>query len=407
MKRIKASKPTKVFSPARHYTLPRKKAFSIKTSMFMLLNLMNQQLTKTCFQHALSFFLAFILFSATGLAQKYSNEFLSIGVGARAQALGGAVVAGVDDVTAGAWNPAGLAAINRQQGLQLGAMHAEWFAGVGKFDFIGVSLPMARDDRRFGLSFIRFGVDGIPNTLSLYEADGTVNFDNVTEFSAADYALIGSYARRINRGNGQLLYGGNVKVVHRQIGPFASSWGFGADLGLQYHVGNWQLGALAKDITTTFNAWSFSFTEEEKEVLELTNNEIPINSIEITKPQLILGAAYRLEMGKSGLRPELDFVLTTDGKRNTLLSADPFSIDPAFGLEYDYRQFIYLRGGMSQFQRETDFEGAEQLTVRPSLGVGLKISKVYIDYAFSDIGDQESRFSHIISLKLDVVPKDR
>lgn len=339
-------------------------------------------------------------------AQKYSNEFLSIGVGAKAQAMGGAVVAGIDDVTASAWNPAGLASLEGEQGLQLGAMHAEWFAGVGKFDFIGMSLPMGNGDRRFGLSFIRFGIDGIPNTLSLYEEDGTVNFDNVTEFSSADYAFIGTYARKIEKGNGQLLYGGNVKIVHRKIGPFANSWGFGVDLGLQYHTGNWQFGVLAKDITTTFNAWSFSFTEDQKEVLALTNNEIPINSVEITKPQLILGAGYRLKIGNSGLRPELDFIITTDGKRNTLVSADPFSIDPAFGLEYDYRQFLFIRGGISQFQRETDFMDQEQLTARPSLGVGLKISKLYVDYAFSDIGDQESRFSHIISLKLDIVPKD-
>ncbi|MCB0630412.1 MAG: PorV/PorQ family protein [Saprospiraceae bacterium] len=356
-------------------------------------------------QRTVLFCLLFVI--TLGLyAQKYSNEFLSIGVGAKAQALGGAVVAGVNDVTAGAWNPAGLAAIRQDQGLQLGAMHAEWFAGVGKFDFIGLSLPMRSDDRRIGLSLIRFGIDGIPNTLSLYEDDGTVNFDNVTEFSAADYAFIGTYARRVNKGTRQLLYGGNLKVVHRRIGPFANSWGFGADIGLQYHTGKWQFGVLAKDITTTFNAWSFSFTEDEKEVLALTNNEIPINSIEITRPQLILGGAYRLDFGKSGLRPELNLVITTDGKRNTLISADPFSIDPAFGLEYDYKGVVFLRGGLSQFQQELDLDGMEQMTMRPSLGVGLLISRLSIDYAFSDIGDQESRFSHIISLRLDIVPRE-
>ena len=57
--------------------------------------------------------------ATTAFAQKYSNEFLSIGVGARAQGLGNAVVANIQDVTAAAWNPAGLAAIDLQ-GLQLG-----------------------------------------------------------------------------------------------------------------------------------------------------------------------------------------------------------------------------------------------------------------------------------------------
>ena len=128
-------------------------------------------------------------------AQKYSNEFLSIGVGANSLALGNAVTANVNDVTAGYWNPAGLANISAEEGLLLGAMHSEWFAGITKMDYLGFSLPMAQSNRRLGVSLIRFGVDGIPNTLSLYNSDGSVNFDNVTEFSAADYAFIFSYAQ--------------------------------------------------------------------------------------------------------------------------------------------------------------------------------------------------------------------
>ncbi len=53
-------------------------------------------------------------------AQKYSNEFLSIGVGAKAQALGNAVVAQTNDVTAGVWNPAGLGRQRRRQ------WHPDW-----------------------------------------------------------------------------------------------------------------------------------------------------------------------------------------------------------------------------------------------------------------------------------------
>lgn len=335
--------------------------------------------------------------------QKYSNEFLSIGVSARAQGLGNAVVASVDDVTSGYWNPAGLSQLPQEAGLQLGAMHAEWFAGVGKFDYIGIALPTHNPGRRMAVSLIRFGVDGIPNTLSLYEDDGTVNYDNVKEFSAADYGFLLSYARQIKP---NLSAGGNVKIVHRRIGPFATSWGFGVDLGLQYKKGGWQFGVLARDITTTFNAWSFNFTEEEKETLELTNNDVPINSVEITKPQLILGASRVFQLGpKTSLRPELDLIVTTDGKRNTLIPGNPFSVDPAFGLEGIYDNFLFLRLGVGQFQTETDFEGKERLGLRPSMGVGFSLSALRVDYAFTDIGDGQNRYSHVVSALLTLKPK--
>ena len=170
-------------------------------------------------------------------------------------------------------------------------------------------------------------------------------------------------------------------------------------------VNKWSFGLHAKDVTTTFNAWSFSFTDDEKEVLSITNNEIPINSVETTNPQVLMGMAYRWDFGKSYLRPELNWVITTDGQRNTLISSDPFSIDPAFGITYAYQNFISLRAGVSQFQQLIDFEGNEEWSARPSVGLGLKLGKLRVDYAFTDLGAQENTYSHIISAILDIKPK--
>lgn len=344
----------------------------------------------------------------TATAQKYSNEFLSIGVGARAQAMGNAVIASTNDVYAGAWNPAGLAALRPDDGLQLSAMHSEWFGGVGNFDYLAFSLPTTQGGNRLGFSLIRFGIDQIPNTLSLYESDGSINFDNLSEFSSVDYAFLGSYAKEVNKGNGPIRFGGSIKVVHRRIGPFASSWGFGADIGVQIVRDQWTWAVLARDITTTFNAWSFSFTEEEKDILELTNNEVPINSVEITRPQLILGGTRLFELSeKVTLQSELNLILTTDGQRNTLLSADPISIDPALGLEASYRNFLYLRAGVNQFQRELDFGAEETLTFRPSMGLGLQLGSLLVDYAYTDLGDDRNTFSHVVSLRLGLKPRNR
>ena len=345
-------------------------------------------------------------FSQKVLAQaKYSNEFLSIGVGGRAQGMGSAVAASVNDVTAAIWNPAGLAYRETFDGVEIGAMHTEWFAGIGNYDYLGLILPFSNDQRRIGLSAVRFGIDNIPNTLSLYEADGTVNFDNLTEFSAADYAFFISYAQDLKMNTGRLLLGGNIKVVYRRIGPFATSWGFGLDLGLQYHLNDWQFALVARDVPSTFNGWSFQFTDDEIDVLELEGNEIPISNVEITRPSFTLGLSRRFQSGKIGIRPELNAIITTDGERNTLVSSSTFSLDPAFGLELDYESFVFLRAGANQFQQITDFDGAENLAISPSIGVGFKLGAFTVDYAFSDLGSDENVFSHVVSLILKLKPK--
>lgn len=349
----------------------------------------------------------FSIFSTQIYAQKYSNEFLSIGIGGRAAAMGGAMTALSNDVMSSYWNPAGLAQLKGEDGLQIGAMHNEWFGGISKHDYLGVTIPTNNNKARIGLSIIRLGIDGIPNTLSLYDSDGTINFDNVTEFSAADYAFVGSYARPIKVGKGNLYAGGNVKIVHRTIGPFATSWGFGADLGLQYNINKWHFGAMFQDITTTFNAWSINFTDEEKAVLTAQGNEITIESLEITKPQFRLGMAYDFKIKNIGLRPAADLIITTDGQRNVLIGADPISMDLGAGIEADYKEFLFIRAGVNQFQKQLEFDGSETQLMRPSFGVGLKLKTFYLDYAYSNPNDGQNTYSHIVSLKFHLKPKHK
>ena len=334
---------------------------------------------------------------------KYSNEFLSIGVGARGLSMSGAQVASISDVTAGYWNPAGLALIDKK--FDLGLMHAEYFAGIAKFDYAGIALPMQDKNRILAFSIIRFGVDDIPNTLFLIEPDGSVNYDNVTTFSVADYAGLISYAQKLPVEG--LRIGGNLKIIHRTVGSFASSWGVGLDAGLQYDKNKWRFGLLAKDITTTFNAWSFNFTEEEQAVFASTQNVIPENSVELTAPKIILGAAYKFQCGKNiTLLPELDLDITTDGKRNVLLSAAPFSIDPHAGIEAAYKELIYLRGGIGNIQKVTNIDGSKNMTAQPNIGVGLVIKSISIDYALTNLGSlSSSLYSNVFSVRIAISNK--
>lgn len=346
--------------------------------------------------------------SATAQFRKYSNEFLNIGAGARGLAMGGSQVASVSDGTSGYWNPAGLVGIKEHP--QVNLMHAEYFAGIGKYDYASVAFPTSNQKRTIGITGLRFAVDDIMNTLFLVEPDGSINYNNIQAFSSADYAFIFSFAQKLKESEKKNIHFGlNAKVIHRSVGKFAKAWGFGLDAGLQIHSNKWKFGIAGRDITSTFNAWSFSFTEREKEVLYLTNNEIPVKSTELTAPRLVLGIARDFKLGKKlSLLAEANVDVTFDGQRNTLISADPVSADPKLGLELNVNNVFFLRGGINNFQRAlADGDTVNQKKVwiyQPSAGAGFRISNVTVDYAYTNLANQSNPlFTHIFSLKLDLV----
>jgi hypothetical protein len=347
-------------------------------------------------KHILLFTLAFESLSAFSQAPKYSNEFLSIGVGGRSMGMSGAVVGSVDDATAAVWNPAGLASLKGN--VQIAAMHAELFAGISKFDYATLATNID-DSRTIGFTIIRFGTDDIPNTLDLIDASGAIDYSKVSSFAIADYSFMFSYAKKMKVEGLQL--GGSVKVIHRKAGDFGKAWGFGFDLGAQYKKNNWRFGAMGKDITTTFNSWSFN-PELFEETFTQTGNEIPQNSNEVTLPKLILGAGYNAALGKKlSLLFELNADFTFDGQRNVLISSDPMSIDPHFGLELNYRDFIFLRGGIQNIQTEKNLDGTESTIIQPNMGLGVKVGRLSVDWALTNIG-AEVLYSNVFSLKLEI-----
>ncbi|HEX8331390.1 MAG TPA: PorV/PorQ family protein [Segetibacter sp.] len=343
--------------------------------------------------------------------RKYSNEFLNIGAGARGLAMGGAQVASINDGTAGYWNPAGLVGIKKYPSVHL--MHAEYFGGIGKYDFGSIAIPVNGDKRVVGLSVLRFAVDDIPNTLDLIQPDGSINYANLKSFSSADYAFLFSFAQKVkDEENKKFSFGGNVKIIHRKVGSFATAWGFGLDGGIQYQSNRWKLGLAARDITTTFNAWSYTFTEREKEVLYQTNNEIPLRSTELTAPRLIAGAARTFVLSKKiNLEAEANLDFTFDGQRNTVISSKSINVDPRLGLEASYQNTIYFRAGISNFQKalsDGDTLNKKEVWIyQPSIGAGFRIKNVVIDYAFTNLANQSNPlYTHIFSLRLDLKKGD-
>lgn len=344
--------------------------------------------------------LLFLLFPLLVNAQafrNYSNEFLNIGVDAASLGMSKAVTATTNDVNAGYWNPAGLMNIKDYQG---SIMYSSYFAGIANYNYAAFAMPIDKESA-LGLSIIRFGVDDILNTTELIDSQGNIDFNRISLFSAADYALNISYARNLIFK--ELYFGVNAKVVRRTIGKFANSWGFGLDAGIQYERGNWKFGLMVRDITTTFNIWTIDADEFAKiqGAIPGQNQELP-ETTEITKPKVQFGVARKFAIGRSfHLLSEFDLNLRF-AQTNDIISTSFGSIDPALGLQLDYENFVFLRAGVGNVQKITEFDGSKSISIQPNFGVGFTYKGIQIDYALTNIGSVgNALFSNIFSVKID------
>lgn len=329
---------------------------------------------------------------------KYSNEYMRIGVSARAFALSNAYTAIADEAAAVYWNPAALPQL--QSNRQLALMHAEYFAGIAKYDFGGFAAKLD-DKNSLGIAFIRFAVDDIPNTTELIDYEGNFHYDKLYSFSAADNAVLISFARQTPVKG--LTYGVTSKIIRRKAGDFASCWGFGLDAGMHYKRNTWQFAFVMRDMSTTFNAWSYTLSDNMKEIFTQTGNAIPVNTLELTQPSAIIGIAKEFTIKeKFTCLLTTDMTTTFDGKRNVLIAGDPVSIDPSAGIELGFKKIFFIRAGIGNFQQQTNDAGTAEKTRQLNMGVGINIkNSVIIDYALTDLGDNAlALYSNIVSLRL-------
>lgn len=331
--------------------------------------------------------------------RKYSNEFLSIGVDAAALGMSNAVVASTSDVNSGYWNPAGLLKLEDKQ---VALMHASYFANIAQYDYLAFGMPI--DSRSaFGVSLIRFGVDDILNTTQLIDSQGNIDYNRISLFSTADYALTVSYARTLPLEG--FNYGVNAKVVRRIIGDFANSWGFGFDVGLQFESDNdWKVGLMLRDITTTYNTWTINEDEFQtiRNAIPGENQELPETS-EITLPKAQLGISKKYEFHNEMSLLASGNLNMQFAQTNDIISTKAVSIDPAIGFEWGYTDLVFLRAGVGNFQQLTQIDNTKRLSFQPNIGMGFKYKGIQVDYALTDLGDQSAAlYSNIFSLKVDL-----
>jgi len=188
--------------------------------------------------------------AAQSNAGRNGAKFLSIGVGAREAALGGAVTAGTGgDAINAFWNPAGTALASGQK-LSASLDYGQWFADL-RHASAAVGYNLGRNGT-VTLGVQTFGLSGIAANRQNGYADPflqTLVTDNNTSetYDYLDLSASATYARSF--GN-RLSLGATAKVVNESIDESASAVAF--DFGSLYNVGpmNWQLAARLSNLGT-------------------------------------------------------------------------------------------------------------------------------------------------------------
>ncbi len=354
---------------------------------------------------------------------KYGADFLAGGVDARALGMGGAYVSLADEVSAGYWNPAGLSHL---QYPEINYMHVERFSGAVSFDYGAVAIPVT-EQSTVALSGFRSGVNDIVNTLEAWNPDrgqplGSYQ-SRITRFSAADWALFVSYSRRLSD---RLTMGVNFKGVRRSIGDFAEAWGYSVDVAAQYRVGPYRFGATVQDVSTMLQSWSVNpeafevncinpvdgqpFDACLKEGSLIDDNaarydsvfaqRLPQGGTSLVLPVARLGSGAVWPVGNGHrLTVGLDVDVAVEGRRAFVPNVGDVSFHPRLGAAFQYRGVAELRAGLQRLQ----YGNGIGLNAAPSLGAGLNLKQVSLDFSFGDfvgLAAEDLGFSYRISAQL-------
>ncbi len=264
-----------------------------------------------------------------------SAEFLKIGIGARASSMGSSFCALADDATAIYYNPAGLAQLKKTE---LYLMHNQWFQDINQ-EYLVLAFP--RQNSSFALSV---------NYLSIGEIEKRSSPTSKPEdtFTSSDGALTLSYAKAFSE---DLFIGINFKGIRQVIYNFEGI-GYGIDLGLLYTFPRINLALVIQNIGT---------------------------GIKFKEKTFPLPLTYKVGIAIKVLK---NTILTLEGKKEK--DAD---ISYHLGVESYLFNLLALRAGYNSKIAQTELGEFSSLFKGLTVGLGLKINNLQLDYAYIPYGD--------------------
>jgi hypothetical protein len=332
---------------------------------------------------------------STGVsADKYAGEFMALGGGARAMAMGGTFIAVANDATTTYWNPAGIADfssfLTAPGSWEMSLMHSERFGELIDYNYFSAAFPLKNGKSGWGVSLIHMGIDDIRivplNEGMIDGSDGddifepwngeSLNFD-YTDYpleSVNDISVFLTYGQMMSFGD----LGATLKFIRNDQVTGVSSFGLGIDLGY-IKRGFWRdlaVGLKLQDATGTFISWS-------------------TGKREFIYPAMKVGLAWPLAIKSMNSM----LMLAVDGdfrfenrKWTSQYWIGTASADFHFGAELLIRDIVALRGGndMGRWTAGAGFLLNDFTSWNFNLG---------IDYAFlmHDVLDTTHRVSLLVS----------
>ncbi len=284
----------------------------------------------------------------------FDGQFLKIGVGARAEAMGGAFVGVADDATALFWNAAGIARIDPEKS-ELSINHANW-PGELSFDQVGYVFHIKRIPGAFGVHARALSMSPMVETTA-YQPDPDVGTGKT--FDAGMMTAGFTYARSFTD---KFSAGVTANFVNEGLAEFSQQT-FAFDVGTLYDVGT--LG-MKIGMSIANMGSQIKFIDRSARIPSIFR---------------VGTSATLLQAADQRLTGSFEFSHPPDNSERLNV-----------GAEYAFRKYVFLRGG---YNINYDAEG-----LAGGVGFHFPVSvagQADLDYAYTDMKDLGG--AHRFSLK--------
>jgi hypothetical protein len=311
---------------------------------------------------------------ATGIVTAQSRKaginaaaFLKVGVGARQVGMGSAVTSTNGDVTNMFWNPAGIAM--RDEKGQVSFTYNSWIGGLTQ-NAVAASYSL-EGFGTIGVGVMTFGMSGIPADRDVYPGNAPLQAIQIDQATSNTYDYMDLVAQVTYSAYvmDRLTLGASAKFINEKIDD-QNATAIGFDIGSVYNIGiyNWNIGARVSNLGSDMKFYDYP-------------SPIPLT--------FSIGTSMvPLHMGENSLLVAVDLVKPQDGLQYYYS-----------GLEYNYDNTIFLRGGWKfnysflglagdGMDEGTSLrQGVQTSLEKGSLGAGVRVPMaeylISLDYAYT------------------------